>query len=74
MGALIALIVQELPSLLPEIKDLFHKANPNDPIPTDDQVHQAFLAAIAATLARDDSWIQSHPATDVSGNVIQGSD
>ncbi len=63
MGALIALIIQELPALLPEIKDLFHKANPNEPVPTDDQVHQAFLAAIAATLAKDDSWLQAHPPT-----------
>jgi hypothetical protein len=70
MGALIALIVQELPALLPEIKDLFHKANPNDPIPTDEQVHQAFLAAIAVTLSKDDSWLASHPATDVNGNPI----
>ncbi len=63
MGALIALIIQELPALLPEIKDLFHKANPNEPVPTDDQVHQAFLAAIAATLSKDDSWLQAHPPT-----------
>ena len=60
MGALVSLIISELPSLIPEIKGLFQAQNPGQPEPTDEQVHAAFLAALAATIARDDSWLQSH--------------
>lgn len=61
MGALIALIIQELPSLIPEIKGLFQAQNPGAPAPTDADVKAALLAAIASTLATDDSWLSSHP-------------
>ena len=61
MGALISLIITELPSLIPEIKSLFQAQNPGAPAPTDADVHAALLAALATTIARDDSWLASHP-------------
>jgi hypothetical protein len=63
MGALIALVIQELPSLIPEIKGLFTAQNPGAPEPTDAEVHAALLAAIAATLSKDDDWLNSHKPT-----------
>lgn len=61
MGALIALIIQELPSLIPEIKGLFTAQNPGQPEPTDAEVHAALLAAVSQTLATDSAWLLNHP-------------
>jgi hypothetical protein len=63
MGALIALVIQELPALIPEIKSLFVAQNPGAPAPTDAEVHAALLAAIAASLSKDDEWLASHKPT-----------
>ncbi len=63
MGALIALVIQELPALIPEIKGLFQAQNPGQPEPTDADVKAALLAAIAATLGTDEAWLAAHPPT-----------
>jgi hypothetical protein len=59
MPGLIALIIQQLPTLVPAIKDLFAKQNPGAPPLTDAQVHDAFLVAVSSTIAKDDAYLSA---------------
>lgn len=63
MGALVPLIIQELPGTLQAIKDLFGKQNPDSPSPTDEEIMAAFEQAFASSRAKDDAWLAAHPPT-----------
>ena len=51
------LIIQELPTIVQAIKDLFHKNNPGAPPLTDEEVHDAFTVAVSSTIAKDDLYL-----------------
>ena len=57
MGAIIPIIVQELPDIVALIKSLHAQANPGAPPLTDDQVHAGLLMAVSATIAKDDAYL-----------------
>ena len=59
--ALVQLAIQEAPTAIALIKDLFKKQNPNEPIPTDAEVIAAYQSAFASSLAKDDVWLSAHP-------------
>ena len=61
---LIALLIQQLPTVVEAIKDLFHKNNPGAPPLTDEQVHEAFMLAVSSTIAKDDLYLASLPPSD----------
>lgn len=67
MSPLIALIIQQLPTIVPAIKDLFAKNNPGAPPLTDEQVHEALGLAVASTIAKDDAYLAAQLPT---GSVI----
>ena len=52
---LIALAVQELPTIVAGVKALFVKNNPDVPPPTDAQVFAALNSAYLSSLAKDDA-------------------
>lgn len=59
---LIDLAIQEVPAVIEEIKNLFHKANPTDPTPTSKEVIAAYQSAFVSSLAKDAAWQAAHPA------------
>jgi hypothetical protein len=61
MNPLVLLALQQAPSIIATLKDLFHKQNPGEEMPTDEQVIAAYQEALASSLARDDQWLQAHP-------------
>jgi hypothetical protein len=61
MGAIIPVVIQELPAILAAFKDLFRNQHPGVPDPTDDEVMQAFEAAFQSSRAKDDAWLAAHP-------------
>lgn len=61
MGALVPLVIQELPGILAAVKDLFGKTNPDAPVPTDDEILAAFEQAFQSSRAKDDAWLAAHP-------------
>lgn len=58
---LIQIAIESAPSVIALMKGLFHKANPNDPIPTDEEVIAAEHVAIEQSLARDADILRRHP-------------
>lgn len=61
MGALVPLIIQSLPGILQSIKDTFGQANPTAPVPSDEEILQAFESAFQSSRAKDDAWLAAHP-------------
>ncbi len=64
MGAVIPIIVQELPDIIALIKSAHAAANPGAPPLTDDQVHAGLLMVASASLAKDDTYFASQPTSD----------
>ncbi len=58
-ASLLAVVIQEMPSIIEQIKAAFVKAQP--PAPTDADVIEAFNAAYQASLAKDEAWLAAHP-------------
>lgn len=61
MGALVGLVIQELPQLIDSVRTLFVQQNPGAPLPTDEDVIAAYQQALASSLARDAAWLAQHP-------------
>ena len=61
MGALIPLIIQELPGILQAVRDTFGDRNPGVPPPTDEEILAAFESAFQSSRAKDDAWLAAHP-------------
>jgi hypothetical protein len=59
--ALLAVALQQAPAIIAMLQKLFHKANPNEPEPTEAEVIAAYNLAFISSLARDDAWIAAHP-------------
>jgi hypothetical protein len=62
MGALLPLVIQETPAIISALKDLFQQRNPAAPVPTDEEIMQAFERAFQSSRAKDDLWLSQHPA------------
>jgi hypothetical protein len=58
--ALLQLAIQETPALIAGIKSLFAKDNPDEPLPTNDEVIAAFDSAFRSSLAKDEAWLAVH--------------
>ena len=61
MPPLVAVLIQQMPSIVAFAKALFAHANPSAPLPTDEEVIAAYLAALASSLAKDAAWLAAHP-------------
>lgn len=61
--ALIALAIQEVPTLIDLIRARFAHANPDAVPPTDEEVIAAYQSALASSLAKDAAWLEAHPET-----------
>jgi len=59
---LIAIAIQELPSLIGLLREAFVKHAPTEPVPTDEQVLAAFEQAFQSSRAKDQAWLAAHPA------------
>lgn len=58
---LVMLIVQELPGFIKMFKELFEKENPDEPVPSEEEIFAAFETAFQSSLAKDDLWLRFHP-------------
>lgn len=63
MNPLVVLAVQELPSIIARLQELRRQQAPNEPPPTDQEVIDAYNAAFASSLAKDELWLAAHPAS-----------
>ncbi len=59
--ALIALAIQEAPAAIELIKSAFVRANPDAPVPTDEEVAAAWMAAYRSSIDKDNQWLAVHP-------------
>jgi hypothetical protein len=62
MGDLIALLIKEIPDAIALGKELFAKANPDAPVPTDEEVAAAYIAAYQSSIDKDNQWLAAHPS------------
>jgi hypothetical protein len=60
-GLLLAAAIQELPAIIEGLRRLFTTDHPEVPAPTDAEVIEAFNAAYASSLAKDQAWLAAHP-------------
>jgi hypothetical protein len=58
---LLTIAIQEAPSIIDLLKNVFKKSNPNDVQPTDEEVITAYRLAFESSLAKDDLWLAAHP-------------
>lgn len=58
---LIDLAIGEAPELIARLKDLFVKANPGVPPPSNEEIVAAYNSAFASSLAKDNAWLAIHP-------------
>lgn len=63
MGAIVPVILQNLPGIIDLIKGFHQQQNPGAPPLTDEQVHLALLQAVTSTLAKDDLFLANNPPT-----------
>lgn len=61
MIPLVQIAIEELPNIIGFLKSIYRMRNPNLPVPTDDEVHKAYVEAVRSSLAKDDEWRKSHP-------------
>lgn len=61
--ALIQLAIEEAPAMLSLLKTSFHRAHPNAPEPTSEQIVSAYKQALQASLDTDKAWLAEHPPT-----------
>lgn len=59
--ALVMFAIKEAPAAIAAFRALFGKAHPNEPVPDDAQVLEAFNEAHRRTIATDDKWLADHP-------------
>ena len=64
MGAIVPIVLQNLPAIIDLIKGFHQQQNPGVPPPTDEEIHLALLQAVTSTIAKDDLWLENHPAAD----------
>jgi hypothetical protein len=60
---LVSIAITELPAIIDWIRNAFMQANPGAPVPTDAEVHAAYVVARDASLAKDEQLLIDHPGT-----------
>ena len=58
---LVAIAIQQVPTLIDLIKKAYKKANPDAPALTEAEVFAAFNQAFISSLVKDDAWLAAHP-------------
>lgn len=71
MGAIVPVVLQNLPQIIDLIRQWHQQQNPGVPPPTDEEIHLALLQAATSTIAKDDLWLAHHPGTQAD---VRGSD
>lgn len=60
MGALVGVLIENMPGIIDLAKTLFAQTHPTEPVPTDEEVIAAYQQALASSLAKDAAWLASH--------------
>jgi hypothetical protein len=60
---LLDIAIQETPQAIALLKALFHRAQPQEPLPTDTEVLEAYYEALINSLAKDSAWLAAHQPT-----------
>jgi len=60
MGALVGVLIENMPGIIDLAKELFAKNHPTEPVPTDEEVIAAYQQALASSLAKDAAWLAAH--------------
>ncbi len=60
--ALIAVGIELAPKVIDLIRSEFVKRNPDAPVPTDEEIHNAWITERDTTLATDDQWRKDNPS------------
>lgn len=63
-AAIISIAIGQLPAILQMIRDARKQQDPNAPEMTDEQALAGLLAAVASSVAKDETWLSQHPPTD----------
>jgi hypothetical protein len=58
---ILALIMKLLPASIAFFKSVFKVTNPNEPVPTDEQIIAAYQQALQSSLDKDQAWLDAHP-------------
>lgn len=61
MGAITTVLIENMPALIQLGRDLFVKAHPDLPVPTNEEVIAAWVHAATSSLAKDEAWLAAHP-------------
>lgn len=61
---LVAVIIDEMPALIDFAKSVFKRKNPDEPLPTNEEVIAAYKEAVAQTLAKDAAILAEHGESD----------
>lgn len=64
MNPLLALALQETPTIIDALVKKFSAAHPDEPTPTSEEVIAAYQQAFTSSLAKDDAWLAAHPPAD----------
>ncbi len=59
--ALVNFAIQEAPTVIEAFKSAFIKANPDQPVPTSEEVIASYQAAFESSIAKDERWLAAHP-------------
>ena len=60
MSPLVAVLLQQMPSILAFARAAFIEQNPGAPVPTNAEVLAAYQTAITESLAEDADWLAQH--------------
>jgi hypothetical protein len=60
MGALVTVLIQNMPGIIDLARQLFAQNHPTEPVPTDEEVIAAYQQALASSLAKDQIWLDAH--------------
>lgn len=61
MGALVSVLLQQMPEIIQLGKLAFAKAHPELPVPTSEEVIAAWLQASTSSLLKDEAWLAANP-------------
>ena len=61
MGAIVAVLIQQMPEIIELGKIAFAKAHPELPVPTSEEIVAGWVQASTASLFKSGSWLAAHP-------------